>query len=133
MRDDQFLLAVGVMVAALAIWLTVRIVNRRERWAQRVAVGLFFGLPILYLASFGPACWWMAATVQEVPGGPRVGSNAAYVSQAYWPIGWAVDRYRSIRPLVAWYSRLFGARSGVLLPVKGRGSEGTILWLKKAP
>ena len=131
MSDDQFLLTGGVIIAALAIGLTVRIVNRRERWAKWTAVGFFFGSPILYLASFGPACWWMAPTVEEVPGGPRIGSNAAYVSRAYWPIGWAVNRFQSIRPMVAWYSRLFGGRSGVLLPVKASGAEGTILWLQK--
>src|SRR5262245_32695841 len=46
----------GVAYAAHCVWVTVRIVNRRERWAKRtLAVTLI--LPVLYVASFGPACW----------------------------------------------------------------------------
>ncbi|SRR5579863_2350815 len=51
------LLAFGVAFAALCIWLTVRIVNRRERWARRTALALFIGAPFLYLLSVGPARW----------------------------------------------------------------------------
>jgi hypothetical protein len=120
---------VGTAFAAVCVWLGVRIVNRRERWAKRTAMAVVALLPILYLASFGPACWWLAKTVPEFSGGPRVGSNAAYVSKAYWPIGWAVERYPSIRPMIATYSGLFGARTAVLVPIKGTGAEGTILWL----
>src|SRR5438045_2779984 len=108
----------GVAFAAFCVWLGVRIVNRRERWAKWTAMAVVAALPILYLASFGPACWWMARTVPEFPGGPRVGSNAAYVSKAYWPIGWAVERHPSIRPMIARYSRFFGARTAVLVPIK---------------
>jgi len=32
--------ALGVTVAALCVWLAVRIINRRERWAKRTAVVL---------------------------------------------------------------------------------------------
>jgi hypothetical protein len=122
--------ALAVAFAAFCVWLAVRIFNRRERWAKRTTVAVVAALPILYLASFGPACWWMAKTVPEFPGGPRVGSNAAYVPKAYWPVGWAVERYPSIRPMIAGYSRLFGARTAVLVPIKGTGAEGTILWLQ---
>jgi len=46
----------GVAFAAFCVWLAVRIVNRRERWAKwRLSVVV--ALPVLYLASFGPACW----------------------------------------------------------------------------
>ena len=124
------LTVLAVAAAAFCVWLGVRIVNRRERWAKRTAAALVAALPILYLASFGPACWWMATTATEVPGGPRIGSNAAYVSRAYWPIGWGVERYPSLRPVFAGYSRLFGTRSAVLVPTKGSGAEGTILWLQ---
>jgi hypothetical protein len=34
----------------------VRIVNRRERWAKRTLAAAI-ALPILYVLSFGPACW----------------------------------------------------------------------------
>ena len=49
--------ALGVAFVALCVWLGVRIINRRERWAKRTAVGLVVGLPFLYVLSFGPACW----------------------------------------------------------------------------
>lgn len=47
--------ALAVAFAALCIWLTVRIANRRERWAKWTALAV--ALPVLYIASFVPACW----------------------------------------------------------------------------
>ncbi|MBI3861957.1 MAG: hypothetical protein HY290_08670 [Planctomycetia bacterium] len=49
----------AVAFAAFCIWLTVRIINRRERWAKWTLVAVI-GVPVLYVASFGPACWWFA-------------------------------------------------------------------------
>jgi len=46
----------GVIFAALAVWLAVRIINRRERWAKRTAVTLIV-LLALYGLSIGPAYW----------------------------------------------------------------------------
>jgi hypothetical protein len=43
-----------VGVAAFAIWLTIRIVNRRERWAKRLALGLIFAVVVGYPMSWGP-------------------------------------------------------------------------------
>ena len=42
--------------AAFCVWLTVRIVNRRERWATWT-LATVVALPVFYVASFGPACW----------------------------------------------------------------------------
>src|SRR5437899_2862266 len=50
------LLTAGTVSAAFCIWLTVRIVNRRERWAKRTLAAVV-GLTVLYVLSFGPACW----------------------------------------------------------------------------
>lgn len=44
------------MFASLCVLLGVRIVNRRERCAK-LAIAGFVGLPVFYVASFGPACW----------------------------------------------------------------------------
>jgi hypothetical protein len=56
-----FLLAtLAIAFAAFCIWLIVRIVNRRERWAKWAAVAV--GLLLLYVASFGPACWICSRT-----------------------------------------------------------------------
>ena len=40
--------------AAFCLWLTVRIVNKRERWAKWTAV--MTALLVLYIASFGVSC-----------------------------------------------------------------------------
>jgi hypothetical protein len=45
----------GIAYAALCVWLTVRIVNRRERWAKWMAVVVV--VAALYVLGFGPACW----------------------------------------------------------------------------
>jgi hypothetical protein len=52
-------LIVGIVALAFAtfvVWLTVRIVNRQERSAIRMALALA-GAVLLYAPSFGPACW----------------------------------------------------------------------------
>jgi len=56
--------ALGVAFAALCIWLAVRIINRRERWARWTLA--LVGVPSLYLASFGPACWLTDAGVLPI-------------------------------------------------------------------
>lgn len=45
-----------IAFTAVCVWLMVRIVNRRERWAKWTLAAIV-GLPVLYIASFGPACW----------------------------------------------------------------------------
>jgi hypothetical protein len=49
------MLVQSVSLFAFSVWLAVRIINRRERWAIRTAWGLFAAL--MYVLSFGPACW----------------------------------------------------------------------------
>ncbi len=46
-------IVVAVVFAATCIWLTVRIVNRRERWAKWTAAALAL-TPVLYVVSSGP-------------------------------------------------------------------------------
>jgi predicted permease len=48
--------ALGVSITAFGVWLTVRLINRRERWAKRTAAVLL-GAMILYPLSAGPATW----------------------------------------------------------------------------
>jgi hypothetical protein len=64
----------GVAIAAFAVWLTTRIVNRRERWAKRTALGLVAG--IVYLLSMGPACWFTS----------RLNAGAQFLPIVYRPI-----------------------------------------------
>jgi hypothetical protein len=54
---NTFLAIAGVTFGAFWIWLTVRIINRREHRTIWTTVGV--GLPLLYVASFCPAMWLM--------------------------------------------------------------------------
>ena len=66
---------IGVAFAAFCVWLGVRIVNRKERWAKRTLAGTV-ALPVLYVASFGPACW---LTSQVYIGGEQIKWNRALI------------------------------------------------------
>jgi hypothetical protein len=48
--------ALAVTFAAFCVWLTLRVVNRRERWAKWM-LAIALALPVLYVVSFGPAFW----------------------------------------------------------------------------
>lgn len=95
------LLIFGVAFAAFCVWLGVRIVNRRERWAEWTLAAVV-GLPVLYVASFGPACWWFS---------PRVGLTGDSVDAPaiYLPIGriyLEVDHGGWISRTIRWYATL---------------------------
>jgi hypothetical protein len=88
----------SVAFSALGIWLTVRIVNRRERWAKRMLAGLLVGTPVLYVAGFGPAIW---LTKLDDPWAPLTAA-------IYWPLGRAVvNAPEVIREPLGWYAGLF--------------------------
>ena len=48
--------ALAVAFAAFCVWLTVRVVNRRERWAKWTMAATVV-VPVLYVLSIGPAAW----------------------------------------------------------------------------
>ena len=54
----------AVAFAAFCVWLTVRIVNRRERWAKWTLAAVV-GVPMLYVATFGPWCWIVSHRAKE--------------------------------------------------------------------
>lgn len=110
--------AVVVAFAAFCVWLTVRIVNRRERWAKWTLAAVVFGLPVLYVASFGPACW-VAADQGQIANVPVV----------YWPIGASVPTERTMwGDFVFWWGRL-GIPDGhsVWVPMSSDGTRS--FWL----
>lgn len=107
----------GVALAALSIWLGVRIFNRRERWAKRTATALLC-LPVVYALSFGPACWMTAAPRQ-----PGTADEPRFWMRFYFPIGAVIHRTQSqnaacVRLWVTW-----GAKQGarVIVPVDAEG------------
>lgn len=68
-------------------------------WAVWLTVALI-ALPVLYVTSFGPACWWFAST--DTPGQVFL---FPCVSRAYWPIGWlAINGPQPIQWLINWYA-----------------------------
>ena|SRR5579872_1743411 len=94
------LLIFGAIFAAFCVWLTVRIVNQRERWAKwTLAVTL--SLPVLYAASFGPACWITSRVTVGVP----------VVNVVYLPMMWIENvSPEFIQDGILWYSKIGSAR-----------------------
>jgi hypothetical protein len=79
---------IGVAFAAFCVWLGVRIINRRERWAKWTLAAVIC-LPLLYALSFGPACWITSRT--------KIGYKTIPV--AYRPILWGMahnDRFSKV-------------------------------------
>jgi hypothetical protein len=74
------LTALGAAFGACCVWLAVRIINRRERWAKWTLTAAI-GVPALYVASFGPACWVSSRLNTE--------SEAPVISIVYRPVTWA--------------------------------------------
>ena len=107
--------ALGLSYVALAIWLGVQIVNRREKWAKRAAASTAVVL-IGYALSFGPACSWLSNPdilepdpyFSEVRRGPLV----------YWPLGY-IGKYGPSLPAdaIGWYATLgLSADAAIYLP-----------------
>jgi hypothetical protein len=83
MPDMTILLpTLAVAYAAFCIWLTVRIVNRRERSVKWTLVARVVGPPVLYVLSFGPACW-LAAQIEPIEGEPN---TLAVLATVYRPV-----------------------------------------------
>src|SRR5438552_2452518 len=99
-RMSEMLAILGVACAAFAVWLTVRIVNRRERWAKWTAATVV-GLPLLYVLSFGPACWWLSKPVKLT----FVSLKARQAPALYSPFGWVARRApSSFSTAINWYA-----------------------------
>ncbi|MBI3864247.1 MAG: hypothetical protein HY290_20375 [Planctomycetia bacterium] len=119
----------GAAFAAFCLWLAVRIINRRERWAKWTLAATIVGLPLIYVLSFGPACWLNERTSKEfilTTGDPDPGS--------FWERGIGDDVFLTVyrpffefadgrpgwrRTLCRWYAEV-GTRSA-RLNVRGNG------------
>jgi hypothetical protein len=97
--------ALAIAFAAFCVWLTVRIVNRRERWAKWMALAAAIGIPALYVASFGPVCWISSHALDRID---HIGART--VSELYQPILFLAWSGPSIaqRPVI-WYMRLWSS------------------------
>jgi hypothetical protein len=88
----------SVAFAAFCVWLTARIINRRERWAKRIAVILAV-LLVAYPLSVRPAFW-----ILERAGDPGWAIDAYHMF--YAPIWWVYDHGpQPVRSLIWWYCR----------------------------
>ena len=98
-RMTAFLPALAIAFAALCVWLAVRIVNRRERWAKWTLASAV-GLPVMYVASFGPACWLVSHD-----GLPRLGT-----ARIYRPLVHISNKEVSaVSSILCWYAEVLDA------------------------
>jgi|SRR5579872_1230600 len=86
----------GVAFAAFCVWLTVRIVNRRERWAKRTAIALVV-LLVAYPLSAGPVNFlYFYGYVSK--------NSIAAARDFYAPLLWLDDHApKPIRGIFLWY------------------------------
>jgi hypothetical protein len=125
------LLVTAVAFGAFSIWITVRIINRRGRWAKWV-LGVMLALPLLYVAGFGPACWLAKPRPTNRSGVARHfpdDDHAVFAPRIYWPIGWVVRNrnYRTFTRIVTWYAYLGHSSTEVVVPATSDGLLGTRL------
>ncbi len=98
----------AVVFAAFCVWLTVRIINRRERWAKRTALAL--ALAATYPLSFGPVSWLLDSECLSR-------RSQRYLDVIYLPLGFAMDWSPAIRRTLRDYQDIWMPR----LCVRDRG------------
>jgi hypothetical protein len=86
------LLFLGAAYAAFCLWLAVRFINRRERWAKRTIVGVAALTIALYPWSWGPSIF-----VCEKYGSP---SWMVTAMEVYRPMVFAVKKWGRSRILM---------------------------------
>ena len=58
---DEIVSAILLVVwAVFCVWLVVRVINRRQRWAKWT-LGTVLAVPVVYAASYGPWMWYATA------------------------------------------------------------------------
>jgi hypothetical protein len=90
--------ALAVAFGAFCVWLTVRILNRRERWAKWTAVGLI--LVVAYPLGTGPVQWLNWNT-------PPVPYFAEAARTVYAPIRWLGGKSPAVGRTLDWYVGLW--------------------------
>jgi hypothetical protein len=108
--------ALAVALAAFSIWLTVRIVNRRERWAKWTAVGLVVVL-LAYPLSFGPVCWLNSQPVTTKNPSPMPKLRHPPLAMIiYIPLGRLASSNTVIGHAVLWWAA-YGLEPGRTTPI----------------
>lgn len=91
--------------------------RKKHGWRFWFAV-IAIMLPVLYVGSFGPACWWFCKT-SPLHGTAKM--TVAYAPQYFWPLGWvAMHGPSGVSPAIGWYAT---RRSSVVyVPFNPRGT-----------
>jgi len=80
--------------------------NRKPRPLWPIVTAALIGLPVLYVASFGPACWLVSLSTTK-----------RTVSKVYAPLGTVISRGPVlISDVLYWYASI-GLRAHVGVPV----------------
>ena len=90
--------ALGVVFAAFCIWLVVRLINRRERWAKRTMMWLAVALTLYFLSS-GPAVWIFVHYLPK--------SVAPVLTEVYFPFGALAQLSPTFENFGIWYMHLW--------------------------
>ena len=99
------LLVSSTAVTAFCIWLVLRICNRREKWAKRLAIWAAAVVLAGYPLSVGPACWISSHT-------GRGAGNVSRLFQPIFSIWW--NGPKPADRVIAWYATLFAAEDWTL-------------------
>lgn len=70
--------------------------RRRPTTALKLAIDLLIGVPLMYVASCGPVCTWVAQSIRA-PEAPES------ISLAYGPILWTAKRFPPFSHAIKWY------------------------------
>jgi hypothetical protein len=88
------------------------------------SVTALIALPVPYVASFGPACWWLSKFDSRMLAPPGVAARR--VSRFYIPIDWAaIKGPQPLRDAIFWYATL-NADSQLAVPADW---GGRISWI----
>jgi hypothetical protein len=79
--SEAIFAALCMAYGALVVWVTVRIINRRERWAKWAAVGLV--VLAIYPLGVGPLDWFQQRGLLPRP-------IAAAIKCFYTPLEWLI-------------------------------------------
>ena len=96
-------LVLAASFTAFCVWLTVRTVNRRERWARWTLVALI-GPPVLFVVSLGPTCWMIGRGI----------ISSRFASTLYYPfLSLEFHAPHVTRQSVSAYARLWDAETAL--------------------
>src|SRR5690348_14460760 len=103
--------------------------ERKKRNGPWIA-GLLVALPVLYIASFGPACWWVSRPSPNLyPDAFGRSHPLPFAPRIYFPIGWIFAHGpKCLAAPIEWYGTLgtpcvgvgevWGEETGVVLQRK---------------